>query len=491
VYRERSSWAKLAELCVLDGKARGDVARLREAAVIHRTELGDARAAAQVLKIAREARPDDRSLLTELVGMLSDAGDHAAAAEELKAAIEAMQDGDPARPSLLAQRAHIRSTLGDEEGALADMETAYAADHATYARDLAAQLERSCGAAAREGDAARERALRLRLVELLVGLGDLEGARVLLADLIRQDPKDRDALRALAAIEESAERWDVASATYRRLVALEEGDAVVETALRLADACERASRVGDARGGLERARMVAPANEALRQRLERLYEQTGAWRELADMFLADAKATGDVAGRFAHLMRAGAVLLEHAGDNEGAIAALKEAHALRPNEHACITQLGDALIAAGRTAEATEVLNAAVALHKGRRSRELASLYHRLARVAHAEGNPSAELGWLTQALDMDSQNGAVAAEVATAAMDAGQLDLANRALRNITMLKNPGPMPKALAYQYMGEIARKQGDTKRAIMLLKRAVQEDPNLTGAKALLDHVLSES
>ena len=41
--------------------------------------------------------------------------------------------------------------------------------------------------------------------------------------------------------------------------------------------------------------------------------------------------------------------------------------------------------------------------------------------------------------------------------------------------------MSKALAYQYMGEIARKQGDPKRALMLLKRALAEDPTLEGAR----------
>jgi hypothetical protein len=55
-------------------------------------------------------------------------------------------------------------------------------------------------------------------------------------------------------------------------------------------------------------------------------------------------------------------------------------------------------------------------------------------------------------------------------------------------MLKVSGPMSKALAYQYMGEIARKQGDVKRAVMLLKRAVTDDPSLTAARALLDHLV---
>ena len=275
------------------------------------------------------------------------------------------------------------------------------------------------------------------------------------------------------------------SATYRRLVALEEGEAVVAIALKLADACERANRFGDARGGLERARLVAPANGALRKRLEELYERTSALRELAELYLEDAKATGDVAGRFAQLLKAGSLLLQQGADIEAAIAPLGEAHALRPGDHECTLLLGEAYTAAGRTVEAAELLSAAIAAHKGRRSRELAALLHCMARVARADGNSSGELTWLTQSMDMDSQNGAVASELATLAMDMAQLDLANRALRAVTMLKTPGPMAKALAYQYMGEIARKQGDTKRAVLLLKRAVQDDPSLSGAKALLE------
>src|SRR5207248_2911974 len=135
-----------------------------------------------------------------------------------------------------------------------------------------------------------------------------------LVDLLKHDAKDRDALRGLARLEESAERWDAASATYRRLVALEEGAAVVETALRLADACERAGRLGDARGGLERARIAAPGNDALTARLERLYEMTGAFRELAELHLEEAKGVRDVARRFASLVRAGSLMLQHGSD---------------------------------------------------------------------------------------------------------------------------------------------------------------------------------
>jgi tetratricopeptide (TPR) repeat protein len=231
----------------------------------------------------------------------------------------------------------------------------------------------------------------------------------------------------------------------------------------------------------------------LRARLSSLYEQTGAFKELAEMSLADAKVAKDVAGRFAHLSRAGALLVQHGADPSVAVAALEEAHALRPSDTECTVLLADAYTLAGRSPEAVELINQAIAGQKGKRSRELGALYHRLARVAHHAGDPTNEIAWLASALDMDAQNGFVASELASVAMEQGQLEVATRALRAITMLKAAAgsPISKGLAYQYLGEIARQQGDTKRAVMLLKRAIDDDPTLAGARAMLDALQSES
>ena len=54
-------------------------------------------------------------------------------------------------------------------------------------------------------------------------------------------------------------------------------------------------------------------------------------------------------------------------------------------------------------------------------------------------------------------------------------------------MLKAPAPLSRGLAYQYLGEIARQQGDVKRAVMLLKRAVDDDPTLSSARELLSQL----
>jgi tetratricopeptide (TPR) repeat protein len=490
-YRARNEWGKLAELCVLDAGARTDreerLARLLEAANLWRNEVGDPRSAANALALAREVAPEDPSLLYEHVNALVDAGDAAGAAEALGVAIDRPTEDTARRAALLGARASIRAKMGEGAGALEDLEAAFALEPEPYASALGARIERACETAAASGDVATVRALRLRQAYVLPFAGESERARAILTDIVKQDPRDHEALEALANLEVALERWDAASSTLRRLVGITEGALAIDAALRLADACERAGRPGDARGALERARVTAPQHAGVTAQLERVYELTGAWRELAELALAEARASGDVAERFARLLRAGSLLLEHAGDPQAAIDAALEARALRPTDPDCIGLLADALLTSGRTAEALALLDQFVGPSKGRRTREFAGLHWRLSRVARAQGDAAGEVRALVTALECDAQSGQVCSDVAGRAMEIGQLDLASRALRAVTLLKTPGPMSKALAYQYMGEIARVQGDPKRALTLVKRALAEDPTLEGARALVQAI----
>ena len=489
-FRERGDWRKLVELWIVDAGARTDaegrVARLREAAALLRDELHDAKGASDALKRALESVPEDGSVLDEYVDASLAAGDAVSAMRELSAFIDRPAATDDARAALLARRSAVRDAMGDAAGALEDLESAFSIDRPGHAAPLAARLARSREAAQRVGDAAAERVMRLREAQVLPYTGMVDDARVLLTDLLRQDPRDRAALRTLASLETAVERWDGAGAALRRLVALEEdGAAAIETALRLADVCEHAGRPGDARGVLERTRLLAPHERSISDRLQRVYEQTGAWHELADLALEDARASVDVAERFAALVRAGVLLIDRAGDASAAVVPLQEARALRPSDPACVGPLADAYTLSGRAGEAVALIDPVLAAHKGKRSRELAPLYLRLARASRYAGETTAELRSMSLALDCDAQNGDVCADVALRAVELEQFELANRALRSITLLKTPGAMSKALAYQYMGEIARQQGDARRALLLVKRALTEDPTLEGARALID------
>jgi tetratricopeptide (TPR) repeat protein len=496
-YRRAAEWRKLIDLYVTDANARGDVGerveRLVAAASLARDQLADVQYAAELLTLARKEAPDDDLLLGELVAVLKDAGDLAQAAHVLTEGI-ARHGEDPARAPLLAMRSRVRVRENDSAGATADLELAITLAHAAgtlgaedgYLRELAAHLEGVATRAAASGDRAGARSARLRQANISAKLGEVDAARTVLSDLLKDDQMDREVLREIARVEASAERWDAVSAAYRRLVALEEGDAMVETAIKLAEACEKAGKPGDARGGLERARLARPDDPALRARLERVYEQAGAYRELAELSLEDARASLDVAGRFKHLVRAGGLLVM-SEDVEGAIAPLMEAHALRPTDAESAAKLVDALLFTGRGMEASNLLDEAIAAQKGRRTRELAALHHRRARIARMTDDRDLEIIWLSSALDIDTQNGQAASELAEVAMDAGQLEVAAKALRAITLLKTPAPLSKAVAYQYLGEIAHQQGDSKRAVLMLRRAVDEDPSLTVARALLDEL----
>jgi thioredoxin-like negative regulator of GroEL len=487
-YRSRGEWRKLAELFVLDGGARTSPAervdRLREAAAIWRHQLSDAKSAASVLGQARSAAPQDATLIKDHVEMLVEAGDDAGAAAELDAAIAPIPDGDARRAPLQAARAQIRARAGDQAGALADLEQAFLLDGPTYATPLAAQLQRSHAAAVARGDADAARALRLTEAQVLASSGDTDGARRILTHLVEHDASDRDALRALAELCERLGDWEGTASTLQRVVVLEDGALGVATSLRFADACERVGRVGDARGALERARKMAPDDRAVRQRLERVYEETASWKDLVALALEDAHSSSDASEQFDHLLRASSLLLAHEEQASAAVPHLEEALALRPSHPECVALLADALTRSGRAPEARALLEDLLAPHSGRRVRELAALYWRAACVARELDDAAGEMQALVHALESDSQNGSVCADVALRAIEIDELELANRALRAVTLLKTPGPMSRALAYQYMGDIAHRQGDPKRALVLLKRALTEDPSLEGARALV-------
>ncbi len=489
LYKEKGEPAKLAELYLTDASKKEDdpvsrVERLHLAARLYLDQVGDAARGAQILSEARVIAPTDPALLAELVTALTAAGDLARAIAELGTAIDALAVGEEQRTALVAQRALLHRDKGDLAAALIDFDEA-AANGTPDRKEALVDHVKAMSAAAGADNSPATRELRLRLAALLREANDVEGARAALTELLRTDSRDKVVLRVAGRLEEEMSQWNAAIAVYRRLVGFEDPEYIADTAKRLLFCCEQAGRVADARGGLERARIAVPDNKELRAALEKVYEATGAIAELAGLALDEAQTTGDVGGKFALLVRAGSLFVQDAQTTERAIAPLEEARSLRPGDLDCVAILADAYTATGKLPEAMAVLTACVATFKGRRARELSAIYHRIARVAEAQGDRDAELANLTLALDVDAQNGVAASELAYIAMELSQWELATRALRAVTMLKTPAPLSKALAYQHLGEIARQQGDIKKALVLVKRAVDEDNTLASAKELLE------
>lgn len=485
-YRNQQDFPRLAELLA---EAAGrvsvpakSVALLREAATLRR-DLGDPVAAAALLRRAREAAPADLGLVEELVTCLQSKGDIGAAIDEIGRVLETIGEAPEPRIRLLRQRCELHRAVRDDAQAAADLEEALALGGREVLDDLLALLEEARKRAGKKKDHETERAVTLRLATLHLERGSDEEAGAILAVWIDRSPADAEALRLQAELQESMGDWEALALTAARLVEVEEGDAQLQAGLRLADVCRKIGRPGEARAGLEHIAYLHPANEEVREHLRRIYEETGADRELAELLLQDAEAAAEEGPRFARLRQAGVLFLSVA-EPARAGQALEAALALRPGEHETTMLLVDAYGQEGRFAEASEILRTLIAAQKKKRSPEMSALLQRMAHLASYEGDRTSQIEWLRQSLEADKNNGAVAVELADVAEEMGDWDTALKALQAVTLMKTSPPISHPVAFLRQARIAYRRGEKPRAVLWAKRALVEDPGFTDATMFL-------
>jgi tetratricopeptide (TPR) repeat protein len=479
----------LAELALEAGlRASPNNVELSERLIQRYQMRGAHRELAVLLRQAFDRTPDSAAILFALLDSYRNLGELEAAVETVSIAL----DRAPGLAPLYRERATLLEALGRNAEAIADFGRAYEVGGVAHLPDFVQALERE----AAHGTAGGDRAVRLRLSQLLCETGLTDQARTHLEGLLEQNPYDADALIALAEIESRDEHWETASAILRRLVGVIEGDAIVDVALRLADACQRAGRAADAQPGLERALQTAPGHPALRARLRDIYEQGGATEQLGQLILEEAAEETDVAARFALLMRAAELLLAPEGDPNKAVEVLEDARSLRPDDDATVLLLGRAYVASGRAPEALLLYRSTVAARKGRRSKQLSAIHREMSRIHLGSGDLSSALEALTRAFEMDLQNGEVALELGLLAKDLDDQELAGRAFRSVTFMKAapPGgdgatPAAKGLSYYFLGRMAKDSGDIRKARLLAQKALIEDPNLEHAKVLIEEMKS--
>jgi tetratricopeptide (TPR) repeat protein len=283
---------------------------------------------------------------------------------------------------------------------------------------------------------------------------------------------------------------------------------VHELAIRLADASVRAGRGEDARGALEQALALDPSSRPVRDRLRALYESLGDRHALAQLELVEAAHVDDPVHRAGCLVRGGRLLLELGDAPEAALAAAQEASELLPGDQDVAMFLAEALARLGRRAEAAAVLERALAASKGRRSPKLALIHRTVARLALESADPPRALEAYGKAFDADPQNATLALELGALAVQLGELEIAGRAYRSVTLMRaaapgaarasvpppaaGRGPAPveganpqdKSLAYYQLGCIAYAQRDVRRARLMLEKALDEDPAFTAAREML-------
>ena len=107
-----------------------------------------------------------------------------------------------------------------------------------------------------------------------------------------------------------------------------------------------------------------------------------------------------------------------------------------------------------------------------------------MARLSYAIFYQKASFDWLNSALDAEMNNGEAASEIAVVAQELGQLDVALKALRALTMMKGEAPMSRAEAFFRQAIIVAQKGEPRRAVLWAKKAKAEDQHFPGVDRLI-------
>ena len=479
-YSEREQWRPLGELLMREASrlppGEQAVACFKQAASLFRDQLGDVDGAAEALRAALLISPKDSSLLAEHARNLAAAGKHDAAIEDVGRLLESHSEADGGRVELLQVRADLCLAAGQPAAAVADLNEAYQIARGSVADALVAALEhlREHARAVQDRDTGRTAALHL--VSVLDDAAQHDRARDVLAEWANEAPDDADVLRALRDRDSQERRWADVAGICLRLIDVEQGDARIEAALGLLDACEKLGQPGEALAALQRVHEDAPDALILRQRLRGLYEQLGLKRELAALISGDAELAADPADQLSLLLRAAELFLE-VGEPAVASQPLRRALQLSPDDDRTRLMLVDLHMSLDRVDEAAAIVEPIVGNAKRKRSPELAMFQQRMARICAARGDRATQLRWLNTALETDRKSGEVASELAEASMAIEDYDTAMKALRTLTMMEDPRPITRAMAFLKQAQIAVVKGDVQRAQHWARKAKSLDENL--------------
>jgi len=488
-YTEHERWRSLVDLLREEADRQSNAEKatrlLRKVAHLQRGKLGEGQAAAETLRRAVLADPSDFDLVRELCDSLVEAGEPGQAVAAVSE-ILTPETSPAVRVGLLRLRAEMAVRTGEDHAAVADLEEALGLGANEVVADLVGALSRVAARTDTDEQKPIARAATFRLAEILRASDEHDKADQALFRWVEASPEDRDALGQMRDIFVSSERWESAANVWARLVHIEEGEAQAQAALALTDICEKLGRGEDAIPWLVSVLAHLPGHRGLQARLADLYARTGNVAESARLRNAMADSEPDENERFSLYVQIGQTLLA-VGEGTEAVVALEKALALRAGDRPARALLLDAYTLAGALDRAIAILKELLADAKAMKAEELALLYQRQSKLAAAMGDKDGQLQALKKALDVDRRSISIANELADLAESIGDDELALRALRVVAANPVKDAKVLSLAYFRQARIAHRAKDRSRAIIFVKRALQEDPQLDEARALLDQL----
>ena len=461
---------------------------------IFEDEPGDTRAATALRELY--ARGKKHKELLALLSRLVDLADSPAArsALRLESAAICLEKLD----ALQEATEHLRAVLDEEpsnEKATLLLSQLY--EKTGRDEELAELLTTQIDLAKERGDLSAELSYRVRLGEVQESrLNDAAKAIETYRAVLEREAGHKGALLALARLYEQKGQKADAAKTLETILAAATGADAVATALRLADLYTALKDEESIRRVLERGLDADKTSDDIRKRLRALYEKGKHWTELAGIVTGDAELAGEAAEKVRLYRKAAEIHAKERKDQGAAADLLVKATELAPTDRELLLLLCDAYSASGRGKQAAEVLHKIVESYGGRRTKELAAIHHRLAKAYVAEGEKEKALAELDVAFKIDPGSvgvlrdlGVLSIELSGAGDDKAKeahIDRAQKTFRALLLQKldDSSPITKGEVFYYLADISHRQGDDKKAIQMLERALDNDKELAPAKELM-------
>jgi tetratricopeptide (TPR) repeat protein len=358
------------------------------------------------------------------------------------------------------------------------------------------------------------------------GLKDTTRALETYESVLSREATHKGALEAVARLAEGRALWDRAAKALSALLEGATGQAGVEIALRLAASREKMSDDFGVLDALRRALDIDAGNRAVRTRLRDLYERAKKWAELADLLVGDANLltadlppapsggaplsgespstkaltnppgasvapTGPVADAVKLLRRAAEIHIHERNEPSDGVVLLERAVALVPQDRELLITLVDAYTAAKRERDAAQVLEKVIASYGNRRVKELSLYHHRLGKALAVLGDRDVALAQFDMAFKIDPGSISVLRDLGVMALETNDLERAQKTFTALLLqgqrLDAKAGISKAEVFYYLGEISAKRGDKAKAVQMLERAIENEPNLDRAKTMLSEL----
>ncbi len=301
--------------------------------------------------------------------------------------------------------------------------------------------------------------------------GELDRGRSLLSKAWRKDPSNGTAAAALAESFSFSGEHDAARRILQEAVSHDSHDPDLRCAF--GEAVERSGDITEAIRVLETVRIQHPRAVRVLRPLARLYELAGRWDEAARVQQAyleaapGARSGGAEQERLAVDRYRAAMANSDPEQRARALTSLLEANR---TSLAVVVSAGDALVEAGRPAEAIRLWE------RHLRERPATVLFQRLIAQHSASRDRQQVIGLLRKLRNVASAD-TVHALAAELALQTGGIELAAHELESITQQDTPA------IHRLWSELYRQRGETERALRSLTRAIDGAGSVTGYDCL--------